>query len=383
MVLRFLHRGRTLALASSVSALAALLASGCGGGGSSPIAPSNAPIVRALSPATGTSFGGTDVTITGEKFVAGSTVSFGGVPGVNVAVENGNTIRATTPPHASGAVDVTVSGSTGSSILAQAFTFAAPGGSNTPPVVRSVSAKGRKPNEPAGFADLAETIDVTAIVEDAETAIEKLTYQWTATAGTVTGSGPVVTWNAPASAVTPTDVTLTLTVVETYRAPDTSGLPVDKENKATGTATVSLHNSAREVGDMAKDFLEAFSYSTIPVDTVMRDFAPTSVCPGAAAERADVTKNRAEREIVARSIGTPVVTINFGGTCPFRSIRGDACTTTEVSWSSTVKVHTTPIDYYGWIEDTKGKDQVTAVFANKRWYLCASDYDAPLPTYRK
>lgn len=371
-------------MASSVLILAVLFTSGCGGDGSSPTTPSSsAPVVRSLTPSTGTSFGGTEVTITGEKFIAGSTVTFGGAAGVNIAVENGNTIRATTPAHASGAVDVQVSGTTGTSTLGQAFTYVAPGGANAAPVVKSVTAKGRKTNEPAGFADVGETIDVTAIVEDVETPIDKLAYQWTATAGVVTGTGPVVSWSAPASSTTPTDVTITLTVVETYKAPDASGLPVDKENKVTATTTVSLHNSAKEVGDMARQFLELFSNSTIAVDTVMRDFAPVSICPGAAAEKADVTRNRTERSIKAYTVGTPVVTVNFGGACPFRAIPGDACTTTDVSWSSQVLVHTTPIDYFGWIEDTKGKDQVTGVYSNKRWYLCASDYDAPPPTYHK
>ncbi len=371
-------------MASSVLILAVLLASGCGGDGSSPTNPSsNAPVVRSLTPGTGTSFGGTEVTITGEKFVAGSTVTFGGAAGVNVAVENGNTIRATTPAHASGAVDVQVSGTTGASTLGQAFTYVAPGGTNTPPVIKSVTAKGRKTNEPVAFADVGETIDVTAIVEDAETPIDKLTYQWTATVGTVAGTGPVVSWSAPASSTTPVDVTLTLTVVETYRAPDASGLPVDKENKVTSTTTVSLHNSAKEVGDMAYDFLLKFS-TQVDVNTVMRDFAPPSVCANAAAERSDVTKNQAERKIVGYTIGAPVVTINFSGTCPFRAIGADACAQVSAKWSSRVLVHTSPTDYFGLIEEAgPGTDQVTALFRDKRWYLCASDWDSPPATYHK
>jgi hypothetical protein len=374
--------GRTTALAFSALTVAALLATvGCGSD-TNPITPSNTPILRALSPATGTTFGGTEVTITGEKFVAGATVTFGGMAGVNIAVESGNTIRATTPAHASGPVDVQVTGSTGSAILSQSFTFVAPGGTNSPPVIRSVTAKGRKANEPAGFADLSETIDVTGIVEDAETGLDKLAYQWTATSGTINGTGPVVSWTAPASGTTPVDVTITLAVVETYKAPDGSGLPVDKENRTTATATVSLHNSVKEVGDMAYDFLVNFS-SQVDVNTVMRNFAPPGLCIGAAAERADVVKNQTERKILSSTIGTPGVTINFGGSCSFRAVGGDACTNTSVSWTSRVLVHTSPIDYFGWIEETTGKDQVTALYSNRRWYLCASDYDAPPPNYHR
>jgi hypothetical protein len=368
MNLRFTLARQPIALVSSILILAALTAFGCGGD-STPSGPSStAPIVRSLTPTTGTSFGGTEITITGERFVAGAAVTFGGVPGLNIAVENGTTIRATTPPHASGAVDVQVSASTGNGVLAQAFTFLAPGVTNTAPVIRSVTAKGRKSKEPIGFADLGETIDVTAIVEDAETAIDKLTFQWSASVGTVTGTGPVATWSAPASATTPGDVTLTLTVVETYKAPDTAGLPVDKENRATSNAVVSLHNSVKEFGDMAYDFLVNFSHSDIGVDQVLRNFSTS--CTGYGAERKDVVDNRANFLITAYTVATPVVTINFGGTCnlfPDRFRPGDACANVAVQWTSTTKST-------GISGATKGTDQVTGIYDGKRWWLCDSDY---------
>jgi hypothetical protein len=358
---------RSVALASSALALAGLVAAGGCGGSNNPTGPTtSAPIVRSVSPASGTTFGGTEVTLSGEKFVVGSTVTFGGTAGTNVAVENATTIRVTTPAHATGAVDVQVSGSTGGAMLAQSFTFVAPGGSNTPPVIKSVTAKGRKANEPAGYADVGETIDVTAIVEDAETALDKLTYQWTATVGTISGTGPVVTWGAPAAATTPTDVTITLTVVETYRAPDASGLPVDKENKVSATTTVALHNSIKEVGDMTSDFLVNFSHSDIGVDQVLRDFSTS--CTGYASERADVIANRQNFVITAYTVGNPSVTINFKGVCPFRSRAGDACAAAAVQWTSRNKTT-------GVVGTTKGTDYVTGVFDRGRWWLCDSDYD--------
>ena len=373
------HVARPIALASSVLTLAALATTfGCGGS-SNPVTPSTTPIIRSVTPPSGSSFGGTEVTISGEKFVAGSTVLFGGTPGTNIAVENGTTIRATTPSHASGAVDVQVSGSTGAASLGQSFTFVAPGGSNPPPTIKSMSAKGRKANKPAGFADLGETIDVTAIVEDAETALNKLTYQWTASIGTVTGTGPVVTWQAPAAGTTPTDVTITLTVVETYKAADASGLPVDKENKVSSTAKIALHNSVKEIGDMTSDFLVNFSHSDIGVDQVLRDFSTS--CTGYASERADVIANRTNFTITAYSVLAPSVTINFGGTCPFRSRPGDACTATAVQWTSKNKST-------GVVGTTKGTDYVTGVFDRGRWWLCDSDYDgtsvpSALRTFKK
>jgi hypothetical protein len=354
------------------------------GGSSSPTAPSNQnnPVLRSVTPNTGTSFGGTQVTINGEKFVPGTSVTFGGVPGIDIAVENGTTIRATTPAHAAGLVDIQVSGSTGAGTLGQAFTFVAPSGSNTPPVIQSLTAKGRKTNEPTWFADVGETIDVTAVVQDAETPIEKLTFQWTATFGTFSGTGPVVTWTAPPAASTPVDVTVTLTVIETYKAPDASGLPIDKENRATSTSKLSLHNSVKEFGDMAYDFLVAFSNSGITdPNVVLRDFTPE--CEGTNNERSDVLKNRANFRIQPDyTVGSPTVTLNFGGSCTLFADRfrpGDACAQVAVEWHSLVINPPTDPDF-GKIVTAKGIDQVTGMFLNSRWWLCDSDYKSTLAT---
>jgi hypothetical protein len=373
-------RRPTLAALCAVLAPMALTVA-CGGGSGSPTGPSsNPPVISSVSPNTGTSFGGTQVTISGTKFVAGMTVTFGGVPGVNVAVETETTIRATTPPHASGATDVQVSGTTGTGTLPQAFAFIAPTTANTPPNIRSLAAKGRKTNEPAGFADLNETIDVTAVVEDAETPVDKLTYQWAATAGTVSGTGPLATWTAPGSATTPVDVVITLTVVETYKGPDSTGIPVDKTNTVTSTTKVSLHNSAREIGDMAYDFMNLFSQSSITSpDAVLHNFTPD--CEGYSSERADVTKNRAQVKITAYKGSAATVTLNFGGRCPFRSIGGDACA--EVPWEWHSLVIDSSSSYFGYTDNRGGIDQVTAVYISPRWWLCASDWDESWQNYTK
>lgn len=70
------------------------------------------PAVTDLSPASGPSTGGTEVTLTGTNFVPGATVSFGGTAASSVVVESATRIRAVTPPRIvpSGvtSVDVTV-----------------------------------------------------------------------------------------------------------------------------------------------------------------------------------------------------------------------------------------------------------------------------------
>ena len=81
--------------------------------------------VLSLSPSTGGVAGGTQIQILGTDFLAGAKVTVGGVACFGVQVVDANTILATVPPHAAGAVDVVVtnlSGETGT--LAAAFTYA-------------------------------------------------------------------------------------------------------------------------------------------------------------------------------------------------------------------------------------------------------------------
>ena len=100
-----------------VMQMATFKASGSSGSGGS------APSVSSVSPNSGSSNGGTTVTITGSNFVSGATVTFGGTAASNVTVVSSTSITATTPVHAAGAVNVVVSDSNGSGTLANGFTY--------------------------------------------------------------------------------------------------------------------------------------------------------------------------------------------------------------------------------------------------------------------
>src|ERR1039458_1406067 len=82
------------------------------------------PTVSSVSPNSGSTAGGTAVTITGTNFVAGATATFGGTAATSVVVVNSTTITATTPAGSAGAVTVTVTVSGQSGSLATGFTYA-------------------------------------------------------------------------------------------------------------------------------------------------------------------------------------------------------------------------------------------------------------------
>ncbi|PYR88702.1 MAG: hypothetical protein DMF84_27470 [Acidobacteria bacterium] len=245
---------------------------------------------------------------------------------------------------------------------------------NNPPVIDSITIQGTRAKEPASFADVAETVAITAKVHDDETAVDQLQYEWTAPVGTFSGTGASVTWQAPATATTPGDVTITLKVLEKYGFP---GGPQAFQHDVTGTAKLSLHDSVKEVGDMARQFLLDFSDTNIKdANYIMRNFAEPSKCP----EPNEVTDEREQitthfRYFVMQNfrIGPAAVTVAFGGRCPVDGRRGDACALVPSFWDS--------IDLRDNARrSVDGTDIVAAIYSpvDVRWWLCASNYDGHL-----
>ncbi|MGH9763144.1 MAG: beta strand repeat-containing protein, partial [Blastocatellia bacterium] len=102
-----------------------------------PAPPAPAPTVSSVSPTSGSSSGGTSVTVNGTGFQPGASVTFGGTQSSVITVNNSTLITATTPAHAMGAVDLVVTnsdGQTGTLTGGYSYTASAPA-----PTVSSVS----------------------------------------------------------------------------------------------------------------------------------------------------------------------------------------------------------------------------------------------------
>jgi IPT/TIG domain-containing protein/lectin family protein/putative Ig domain-containing protein len=98
------------------------------------IAPASSPVISSMSPSSGPTSGGTAVTISGSNFQAGATVTFGGVEASSVTVFSSSQIRALTPGHIAGNVDVIVQANGQSSSSSADFTYSA-----LTPAISSVS----------------------------------------------------------------------------------------------------------------------------------------------------------------------------------------------------------------------------------------------------
>ncbi|MCY1078835.1 IPT/TIG domain-containing protein [Archangium lansingense] len=142
-----------------------------------------APTLVGRSPVRGSSNGGTVVTLSGSGFAPGASVTFGGVAAPVVEVASPSSLTATTPAHAAGRVDITVTNPDGQeATLPGAFTYeAAP-----LPVLSSVSPTAGPPGggtsvtlRGSGFAPGATVrfggVAATSVLVVSDTSISTLT----------------------------------------------------------------------------------------------------------------------------------------------------------------------------------------------------------------
>jgi hypothetical protein len=296
----------------------------------------------------------------------------GGVVATGISVNGSTSITAVVGARpTAGVTDVSVTIGGKIAQLPNSFTFVAPSGLNQLPVVSSFRSVGSRPNQPSGFADVDETVQITATVLDNETSPSALTYEWTAP-GTLTPQANTLTWRIPAafSSGTPTTVGIGLKVTEKFTE---NGVTHSQSTNAT--FPVRVHDSQKEILDAGEDFLLLFSDSTKSTNEVLHNFSTT--CDGGKGrsnEAGDTDRNRAtfiENFSAARVIKRPPATFNFvkQGCYPAgRQQPGtDACAAYTVHWEVTYRSN-------GRREIADGIDYVSSVLENDRWLLCHSDF---------
>ena len=162
------------------------------------------------------------------------------------------------------------------------------------------------------------------------------------------------------------DITLTLKVTERFGYP---GGPKSYSQEVSSTVIVSVHDSPKEIGQMARQFLLDFSDSRIrDVSVIMRNFIPG--CYGTKDETDQVAENRRRYVILEYSVGEAQTIVNFGGVCPYLAKKGDACTSVPVYWKSLDMDRNTT-------GAVTGKDWLASFYqADKgRWGLCDSSFE--------
>ena len=240
------------------------------------------PTVTALNPVSGSVGGGTRVLIAGTGFIAGATVSFGGVPATEVAVLSTTSIAVTIPAHAPGAVGVTVTnlnGLGGSSLTA--YTYVA----NAPPPPPPPTISGLSPISSSTLGGAAVVISGTGFRDGALVNF-----------GDAPASSVAVTSSAAMSAVAPPHDPGAVNVLVTnpdgqygtfggflYSAPPTLSAVTPATGTVAGGIRVTLTGNAFQVGaNVGFDGLPASDVTVVDATSI------TVTTPAHAAGAVDV-----------------------------------------------------------------------------------------------
>jgi hypothetical protein len=253
---------------------------------------------------------------------------------------------------ASGCSESTVAGPTSQMVGASP-----PAPFNNPPAITSLTLS--SPRVEAG-----EDLQVTAVVEDMETPVDQLTYDWSATpvSGVFSGRGRQIRWTAPASLQTTPDLyTLRLVVTEKYTERGQA-----RKNTVSSSVPVHYNDSRRDIGKISLRFLtELFPDYSVPAAAAVQDFSDS--CGGKAREFSDVANNRVNFHILSGSYTGISIDLNKDKT--FADVRG-ACVFRDI-----------PMDpgnpYYGRREAVSGTCHLTTIYEDWKWLLCESSFEPP------
>jgi hypothetical protein len=207
--------------------------------------------------------------------------------------------------------------------------------------------------------EVDQDVEVVAEVEDAETPVDQLTYDWSATVGTFSGSGRTVRWRlSKGSTETPVDVTISVTVIERYTETQ-NGIVITREQRATGSATpFRAHDSEAELTKISIEFLVfLFGNSSVSPSACLVDFS--DACRGKADELRDIEHNRdtfvilsAEAHVANIWISPDRNSAEVIAPCVFRD--------REIAT--------------GGEGTSRGDCFLTAVYERDRWWLCSSSF---------
>ncbi len=232
---------------------------------------------------------------------------------------------------------------------------------NAAPVLQSVVASVTTRTE------VETDVTVTATVTDAETAVDELGYIWTASVGTVSGTGRSVTWRqAKGAAMTPQMVTISLAVTEPYQTLENNVI-VNRQHRVEGAAApFRVHDSPAEVQAVSMLFLGDFANNNVSPVECVRNFSDS--CPGKAAERGDIEGVRRGRLITSSTLTFQSAAFNLGFTTGSASVR--------CRFESTViqKIDASDPFSPGDKVVADGVCNLTAIYEQGQWKLCTSSF---------
>lgn len=225
----------------------------------------------------------------------------------------------------------------------------------TAPVIQSITV-------PTSRVEAGRDIEIVAAVVDADTPLSQLTYTWATSAGTIAGTGAAAVWRMEAGITSGVDVTVTLTVTDTYDAVENNTVVKRQFVVAKTSSTFRVHDSDAETKELARRFLiDLFGNSSVPPDDCLVDFA--DICADWDQGRND------ERQDIIRHRETYVV---HSATMLLQRIERhdvDFFTVHNAVSYDDQEIGMPPK------EPTCGDYYLTTIYVNGRWWLCQSRWN--------
>jgi len=277
------------------------------------------PAVSSVSPNSGSTAGGTAVTINGTNFVTGAAVTFGGRAANNVVVVSGTQITATSPAGSAGAVTVTVTNSGGQSgSLASAFTYIA-----VPQL--SISAGS------VVFGNVAVNSTSTQSITLSSTGTGPVTIN----SATLTGAGFTVSGATFPVTLNPGQtVTLNVQFDPTTAGAATGQLTIQSNSSTNGTAVISLSGT----GTTAPAALSALTCSSASMTGSGSDSCTVTLSAAAASGGLSVSLASSSAAVtVPATVTVPANATSAGFTASVSSVTSAQAVTLTASAGSVSK----------------------------------------------
>ena len=282
-----------------------------------------APTVTSLTPTSGTTAGGTAVTITGTGFTGATGVTFGGVAATNVSVVSSTSITATTPAGSAGTASVVVTTPAGSNAANTLFTYITPLSTDANLSGLTLSSGALTPAFASGtiaytqsVANAVSSITVTPTVNQANATV---TVNGTAVAsGSASGS---INLNVGANTITTVVTAQDGTTTQTYTTTVTRGAAASTQADLSGLTFSS--------GALTPAFS---SGTTTYTQTVSEAVSSITVTPTVSQANATVTVNGTA---VASGSASGSINLNAGANTITTVVTAQDGTTTQ-TYTTTV-----------------------------------------------
>ena len=227
-------------------------------------------------------------------------------------------------------------------------------GDASAPVIQTIAV-------PLVRVEAGQEIPISAVVVDAETPLAQLAYDWTTSAGTISGTGATATWTHSRGVTSGRDITVTLTVTDTHDAVENNVIVKRQFVVSRTSSSFRVHHSDAESRELSRKFLiDLFGNSSVPPTECLVDFADicADVANGRKDELIDVIDNR--RDVHIRQ-ATMLLQRNEWRDIDFGTVHNAVL-----------------YDDY-WLDGrlkppTCGDFVITVVYVNGRWWICTSRY---------